>query len=1076
MKEINKARSIEELKEPQMRISDLEKIISEHEQLDALELIWQKLSLFYEHCLDGVVVLDTYYRILYANKRTQEIAGIPFSILKGKQCFKIIMNRRRPCETCKMAEAISTKKYTSAVKHEVATSGKENWLKQIWYPILKKEGDVDSVVEIVRDITERKKLADELEASHIFLDSIINGLSDPVMVISADYRVKMMNKAACEFSFGRPIASEISLCYEVFHRRKTPCSVMKHPCPLELVRKSGQPVVVVHEYFRPNGQRRLLEIAASPLWGRDSSFQGIIESMRDITERNKIEEILRQSEAKYRGVFDSVPISIVLCDQDGQIIDINPWHIANIGKGKTTKKDYIGKNVVTYPSVVAAGLSQTYAATFKGESFDLESVYFPTTTGGVPAYLNVKGVPLSREGKIIGGIFIHEDITERKKSEMALRQSEDKYRTLLKNIPQKIFYKDLNSVYVLCNEAYANDLNIKPHEIRGRTDYEFYPRELADKYRADDKRIMQSGMSEEFEERYVVKGQEVIVHTFKSPLKDDKGKTIGIFGIFWDVTAHKKAKEEMRESEQRYRTIFEQSADAVVIIDSQSGVLVDFNDKAHNQLGYTRDEFKNLKIPNFEVIETPAEVSRHIEKIVNEGSDLFETKHRTKSGEIRDILVCSRVIHIHGRNYIQSIWRDITDRKRAEKELKKLNTELLRSNKKLRQLALKDSHTGLYNHRFFEDAIEAEFDRAKRFGHPLSLIMLDIDYFKSINDVYGHHFGDLVLKQFARLLKRMVRRYDIVVRFGGEEFIVICPGIDRTAVLILAQRLLDAVSLYNFGNRKHTVKLKLSLSIVSYPEDRTIKTIIRAMDLIEVADQILNKAKEYGGNRVYSSLDIKSTGQSVSEETESVNDIAFLREKIDKLTKRANQSLIEAVFAFAKTIELKDRHTGDHVEKIVRYSTGIASSLGLTRDEIEQIRQASILHDLGKIGISEKILLKKTKLSRKEFAEIKKHPQIGVDIIRPIHFLNIIIPLVLYHHERWDGRGYPNGLKAEEIPIGARVITIADAYEALTSNRPYRKAYSKDKALVIIRKGAGTQFDPQIVSIFLKILQKKKRL
>jgi len=217
-------------------------------------------------------------------------------------------------------------------------------------------------------------------------------------------------------------------------------------------------------------------------------------------------------------------------------------------------------------------------------------------------------------------------------------------------------------------------------------------------------------------------------------------------------------------------------------------------------------------------------------------------------------------------------------------------------------------------------------------------------------------------------------------------------------------------------------------------------------------------------------LDIQKDKTS-REKQENSSDVGFLRDKIDKLTKEANQSLIEAVLAFAKTLELKDHYTGEHVERTVYYATELARALSLSKNEIERIKQASILHDLGKIGISDKILLKNSKLSKDEFEEIKRHPRIGVDIIRPIQFLHGLIPYILYHHERWDGKGYPNGLKGEDIPIGARIIALADVYQALTSDRPYRKAFSKEEAIKIIQEGAGTQFDPAIVNVFLKVLQ-----
>lgn len=416
--------------------------------------------------------------------------------------------------------------------------------------------------------------------------------------------------------------------------------------------------------------------------------------------------------------------------------------------------------------------------------------------------------------------------------------------------------------------------------------------------------------------------------------------------------------------------------------------------------------------------------------------------------------------------------RDVTEQKLANERLEKLNRELNRSSKIFKQLTLRDSHTGLFNHRHLEETIEAEFFRAKRYSHSLSVTMLDLDYFKSINDVYGHQFGDLVLKQMARQLKRIVRQYDIVVRFGGEEFIIISPATGRSEALKLTQRIFEAITLYDFGDKRHAVKLKLSIAVASYPEDKMAK----GMDLIDLVHQILNKVKEYGGNRIGSSIDLKYRKRpSVRKDTKRYS-VKTLKLQLERLTEQANRSLAESVFAFAKTIELKDHYTGEHVEKTVHYATTIARALNMPPDEIERIRQAAMLHDLGKIGISEKILLKNGRLTDEEFEEIKKHPQIGVDIIRPVQFLHGIIPLIFYHHERWDGQGYASGLKGDDIPIGARIVAISDVYEALISDRPYRKAYPKEEAMKVIEEGATTQFDPKIVEAFLKVLKQEDKV
>lgn len=426
---------------------------------------------------------------------------------------------------------------------------------------------------------------------------------------------------------------------------------------------------------------------------------------------------------------------------------------------------------------------------------------------------------------------------------------------------------------------------------------------------------------------------------------------------------------------------------------------------------------------------------------------------------------------VDGREARLEMALDINGEKTSNEKLEKLNAELIKSNKVFKQMALKDPHTGLYNYRYLGEVIEAEFLRAKRYAHPLSAILLDIDYFKSVNDVYGHQFGDLILKQFARQLKLAVRQYDIVVRLGGEEFVVLSPATNRADAVGLGDRILEIISLYDFGDREHNIKLKVSIAVSSYPEDK----ISKGQDLIDMADRILSKVKELGGNRVYSSVDLKTMEKDdFMPVPEKATDVRLLKKKLDKLTRQANQGLVESIFAFAKTIELKDHYTGEHVEKTVHYATEVARKLGLPKEEVEKISQASILHDLGKIGVSEKILLKKGKLTKKEYDEIKRHPQIAVDILRPIQSLQGVVPMIYYHHERWDGKGYSNGLKGEQIPVGARIIAVSDVYEALTSDRPYRKAYPREEAIKIIKNSSGSQFDPKVVDAFLDVLQQEK--
>jgi len=577
---------------------------------------------------------------------------------------------------------------------------------------------------------------------------------------------------------------------------------------------------------------------------------------------------------------------------------------------------------------------------------------------------------------------------------------------------------------------------------------------------------------------------EIVPHTGKNgevigwldlysfPLVDSEtGKISGVIEYVRDITARKQSDEALRASESKYRAVFENTGSATIIIEDDSTISL-ANSEFSALSGYSIKEIEWLKSWKDFVAKEDLEMMERYHQLRLANPDAapkrYEFRFTDKTGNIRDIYLVVDMIPGTKKSVASLI--DISERRKNEIEREKLNKELLRSNERLKQMVLMDPHTGLYNHRYLIEVVEREFYRAKRHAHPLSVIMLDLDYFKSINDVYGHAFGDLVLKQLSSQLKQMVREYDIVVRYGGEEFVIISPATDNAQGLTLAHRILDALTLYNFGNDKHTVKLKLSLAVASYPEDHALKGI----ELVELTEKILSKAKESGGNRVYSSSDLIKDKTDAMIVSRANTEAKFLKDKIEKLTKRTNQGLIESVSAFAKTIELKDQCTGEHVERTVRYATDLARELGLSKGEIELVKRAAMLHDLGKIGISEEILRKRSKLTRKEFEQIKKHPQIGVDIIRPIQFLHSIIPLMLYHHEHWDGKGYPYGLKGEEIPMGARIVALADVYQALTSDRPYRKAYSRGKAVKLIRQNAGSQFDPNIVDVFLSMLKKNK--
>lgn len=402
-------------------------------------------------------------------------------------------------------------------------------------------------------------------------------------------------------------------------------------------------------------------------------------------------------------------------------------------------------------------------------------------------------------------------------------------------------------------------------------------------------------------------------------------------------------------------------------------------------------------------------------------------------------------------------------------KMQKLSLANKRLLKTLKNLSLKDHLTGLYNYRYFMERMQAEFNRAKRYVLPLSVLLFDVDYFKSINDVYGHQYGDLILKEIAQVLLNSARESDVVIRYGGEEFVIILPDTEKEGAARFGFNLQGKFKTHVFDPHDKRIKIKISMGIASYP-DRDINS---EHELMNSVDKALLEAKEMGSNRVVIFKDkaAKSTRKTSSEAP--VDNVVELNEKLNKMSNRVNKTLLEAIFAFAKTIEARDYYTGEHGENMVSIAVEIGKRLNLSNIALEDLERAAILHDLGKVGIPDNILHKKGKLTKKEYEKIKQHPSIGAEIIRNIHFLSRVVPIVLYHHERFDGLGYSSGMKGKGIPLGARIIAVADVYQALISNRPYRKAYAKEEAQEIVKEGAGTHFDPEVVKVFLSIMNKE---
>ena len=368
--------------------------------------------------------------------------------------------------------------------------------------------------------------------------------------------------------------------------------------------------------------------------------------------------------------------------------------------------------------------------------------------------------------------------------------------------------------------------------------------------------------------------------------------------------------------------------------------------------------------------------------------------------------------------------------------------------KKLENMVNFDGLTNVYNHRYFQDKLKEKIEIGRKENKPVSMIFIDIDYFKHYNDLYGHQKGDNILRELAEIVTKSVREKDVVARYGGEEFAVILEDTTERETLEIAERIRANVEKTYFDGEENQPKGKITASIgISVFPDKAKDEL----ELIKSADDALYRAKFFNKNRV-------ETYTSILDD---------LKKNIDD----KDIELVTSIKTLISIINAKDRYTYSHVERVVIYSRLLADKLKLSEIDKSNLIYGAYMHDIGKINIPKEILVKRMKLEKEEWEELKQHPDNGVEIIKSVESLKDVIPLIKHHHERYDGKGYPNGLSGEEIPYLARVLTVVDSFDAMTSNRPYNRRKSYEEGIEELRKCSGAQFDPEIAKAFIEVIE-----
>jgi diguanylate cyclase (GGDEF)-like protein/PAS domain S-box-containing protein len=605
---------------------------------------------------------------------------------------------------------------------------------------------------------------------------------------------------------------------------------------------------------------------------------------------------------------------------------------------------------------------------------------------------------------------IFRDITERVRADKELQELEALESSILTAIPHAIIGLH-ERIIVFANEAVEAVFGWKPEELIGRKTRILYRSEEEYEEIARHFYPVLERQRDHREEFFCRhKSGKDIFCMVSASRTGESLKEKRIVVMYEDITERKRAEKAILESEERYRTLFEESREAIYIT-SRDGKLIDFNQSALDIFGFTREEMMGLDVLHIYV--NPADRYKFQQEIEQKGSVRnYGVKFRKKDGKEMDCLLTSTVRKgIDGAIIgYQGIIRDITENKKVEDQL--------------RHLSLHDPLTGLYNRAYFEE--EMHRLESGRFDS-VGIIMCDVDGLKLVNDALGHYNGDKLLMATANALRESFREGDVVARVGGDEFAILLPNSDSTTLEIASSRIQEAIGEYNSA----TPELPLSISMGS------------AMSTGNPI--IMNNLFKEADNNMY-------------------------REKLHhSLTARST-----IVQTLMKALETRDFVTEGHVNRLQKLVVTLAKAIGLPERSTIDLRHLAEFHDIGKVGIPDYIIFKQGGLTPEEVIEMQRHCEIGHRIALCTPDLVPIADLILKHHEWWTGKGYPLGLKGEEIPLECRILAIAEAYEAMTNSRPYHKAISHDEALAELQKYAGTKFDPDILVKFIKVLKSHK--
>lgn len=729
----------------------------------------------------------------------------------------------------------------------------------------------------------------------------------------------------------------------------------------------------------------------------------------------RLHQKIKLDEALYHSIFEQAPVGIAVVNNRtiasqsllGEI-SVNPMFL-RILQRTSQELQNISWTELTHPDDLQADIDQ-FTKFQNGEinGYSMEKRYI--RPDGSLIWTNMKisplvGIPYDNTMHLC----LLEDISGRKEAEGKLGESERSKSVLVSNLPGLAYRCDYDRAWTMrfVSDGCYELTGYTPEMLINNRDLSFNDI-IAPEYREpvwkEWVRILENNLPFRGEyEILTVDGSRKWVLEMGEGVYNKQGGVEALEGIILDITDRKKTEEQLQKELRRTQAMISDHQAVMLLIDPITGDIIEANKAASDFYGYSINELLHMKIQDINMM-NKEEIHSALMKVLEKGQIFYTFPHRLKSGDTRLVDVYSSAIDYDDRKVLFSIIFDVTER-----------VEIARQNE---YLAYHDYLTGLYNRRYYEE----EYQRRIAGGNfPIGLFLGDVDGFKEYNDTYGHAEGDKVLRKIADNLRTLVGGDGVLARIGGDEFAIIVSNRDKPGMRDYLDKLnheYDCAAIGSPISELPTISWGYSLQ----------------RETTDTLDKLEEEAEAFMYNRKFYSH------QSMRSKT---------------------------VNAIMETLFTKSEREKNHSERVGLLSEAIARQMHLSNDAADKIRVAGFLHDIGKIGIDESILNKDGVLDANEWEIIKLHPAKSAGILDKTHEYQGISKIVLSHHERFDGQGYPSRLQADAIPLEARIIAVADTYDAITNDRPYRKALDKSAAISELKKIAGSQLDPEIVSVFI---------